>query len=275
MTLTLSGSSEIYATPRHVESVGDCFFYHTTELPGLPTVEGEWDLRPGIDAYFGGASFAGKRVLDVGAANGFLSFHMEKAGAEVVSYDLSEEHSWDIVPYSGIDLAALDVQRRQHLRAINNGYWLAHRSHASRARMVHGTVYTIPEAIGPVDIAVFGAILLHLRDPFRALHNGLRLAGETAIVTELLPRRYSYLRRLGPALIKRLGLPMMLLPRQAQMSPVDGWWILPPAIVQEYLRILGFGDSTVSYHDQIFRGEKRLVYTVVARRTGPTTPLTY
>jgi hypothetical protein len=30
-------------------------------------------------------------------------------------------------------------------------------------------VYDMPPAIGPVDVAVYGSILLHLRDPFRAL----------------------------------------------------------------------------------------------------------
>ena len=64
-------------------------------------------------------------------------------------------------------------------------------------------------------------------------------------------------------------------PRQAKRAPVDGWWTLPPAIVQEFLRILGFGESRVGFHEQLFRGEKRLLYTVVGRRTGPTAPLTY
>ena len=185
---------------------------------------------------------AGRRVLDIGAASGGLSFHMEQRGAEIVSYDLSERHSWDTAPYSGIDLADVDAVRRRHIRAINNGYWLAHAAFGSRARMVHGTAYAIPEAIGPVDVAVFGALLLHLRDPFRALHNGLRLARETAVVTELLPRRYRYLRWLGPRLAGRFGLPMMLLPRYRTFQPVDGWWILPPAIVQESLGVLGFAE---------------------------------
>ena len=29
-------------------------------------------------------NFAGKRVIDIGPASGFLSFHMERAGAQVV-----------------------------------------------------------------------------------------------------------------------------------------------------------------------------------------------
>ena len=64
-------------TPPPIEA---CYFYHTTTIPGRGTVTGEWDLAPGIDAYLGHVPFAGKSVLDVGAATGFLTFHMEKAG---------------------------------------------------------------------------------------------------------------------------------------------------------------------------------------------------
>jgi hypothetical protein len=258
-----------YAAPRRVESPEGCFFYHTTDVPGHGLFEGQWDLRPGIDAYLGGVNVGGKRVLDMGAASGFLSFHLESAGAEVVSYDLSEEHSWDIVPYSGLDLAAMDRERRQHLRAINDAYWLCHTARGSRARMVHGTVYTVPDAIGPVDATVFGAILLHVRDPFLALHNGARLARETVVVTEFLPPKYRLWRWLGG----RFGVPQMLLPRYGKREPVDGWWILPPPTTTEFLGILGFEVSALTFHTQLFRGEKRPLYTIVARRVGPTSPL--
>jgi predicted nicotinamide N-methyase len=38
-----------------------------------------------VDPYLGNFDFVGKRVLDVGAASGFLTFEMEKRGAEVVA----------------------------------------------------------------------------------------------------------------------------------------------------------------------------------------------
>ena len=47
-------------------------------------------------------------------------------------------------------------------------------------------VYRIPEQIGPVDVAVYGSIPLHLRDPFLALQSGLKLTREAVIVSELL-----------------------------------------------------------------------------------------
>ena len=107
----------------------------------------------------GERALAGKRVLDVGAASGFLTFYMESQGAEVVSYDLAPEHPWDIVPYARNDLSAYIAERREIIRRLNNGYWFCHKAFASKARMAHGTVYTIPARIGGVDIAVCGSIL--------------------------------------------------------------------------------------------------------------------
>src|SRR5207247_9366351 len=63
---------------------------------------------------------------------------------------------------------------------------LGHRAFRSRARMVHGTVYDVPASIGPVDVATFGCILLHLRDPFLALARVLPLVRERAVLVEFL-----------------------------------------------------------------------------------------
>jgi 2-polyprenyl-3-methyl-5-hydroxy-6-metoxy-1,4-benzoquinol methylase len=73
---------------RYIENLNDCYFYHTGDLPGLRVQKGEWDLRGNISAYLGDVDFEGKRVLDVGTANGFLCFEIERRAAEAVGYDL-------------------------------------------------------------------------------------------------------------------------------------------------------------------------------------------
>ena len=247
-----------YARPRMIGSVDDCYFYHTMDVPGHGTIAGEWDLRGRVDEYLGNFDFAGKRVLDVGAASGILSFHIEQQGAEVVSYDLSEDHDWDVVPFAQNDLGAWKNARRDHLRRINNGYWLCHRAFGSKARMVHGVVYDIPETIGPVDVAVFGSILLHLRDPFLALENAARLTRETIIVADLSP--YG-------KLASRFRKTPRFMPRSDAPEGInDGWFRLPPLLVQEYLAILGFGHATLTWHDFKYGDRIRPIYTIIARR---------
>ena len=118
---------DIYAAPRDITDIRECFFYHTVELPNHGLMRGEWDLRGGVDSYLGGAVLAGKRVLEIGTANGFLCFEMEKRGAEVVAYDLSEEDEWDIVPYGGIITPEMSQSRRALIKKINNAWWLTHR----------------------------------------------------------------------------------------------------------------------------------------------------
>ncbi|MYM00229.1 methyltransferase domain-containing protein [Novosphingobium sp. FGD1] len=247
-----------YAEPIAVHSLDECYFYHTMEVPGHGTIPGEWDLRGRIDDYLGNFDFHGKRILDVGAATGILSFHMEKQGAEVVSFDLSGDFDWDIVPFAGNNHEATRLERRNHLRKINNGYWLCHQAFQSKARMVHGVVYDIPSSIGKVDVAVFGSILLHLRDPFLALENAARLTEEAIIVSDLSP--------FGKVASKFKKNPRFM-PRSSEPDGInDGWFRLPPLLVKEYLGILGFRNCTVTWNKFKYGERVRPIYTIIARR---------
>jgi hypothetical protein len=266
-----------------VENLGECWFYHTMDLPGHGTVEGAWDLRAGVDEYLGGVDFRGKRALDVGTASGFLCFEMERRGAEVVAYDLSDEYDWDSVPYARHDHESGVLERRAHIRQLNNSFWLSHRGFHSAARVAYGTVYEFPEAIGPVDVAAFGCLLLHLRDPFLALARVLRQVRETAIVVEFLGERAPPLSPrssvpLWQKVLRRLGLVtppssapvepgMVFLPDPQECMPKETWWRLTPETVCRFLGVLGFRDVQVTYHVQKFQGRPTWLFTVVGRRT--------
>ena len=154
---------------------------------------------------------------------------------------------------------------------LNNAYWLCHRANASKARMVYGTVYDVPSGIGEVDVVTVGALLLHTRDPFGALASALRLARETAIVTE--PRdRLSLppvLRRARQLLPQRLRRPTMrFIPDWRTARDPDGWWSLSPELVAEFLGVLGFERTSVTYHAQLYKGRNRPMFTVVGHRTA-------
>jgi hypothetical protein len=250
----------LYATPRVVTDLSECYFYHTIELPGYGLVAGEWDLRHGIREYLGEVDFAGKRVLEIGTASGFVCFHMEAAGADVVAYDLSDAYPVDVVP-NRCDLARFTADYKILIRRLNNAYWLSHRANKSRARVVYGTVYDIPSAIGGVDVSTFGCVLLHLRDPFLALQNALRLTRETVIVTEPLwtPEKFS-----------EYSTPCMeFLPDPKNATADVTWWFLSPSVVQRFVAMLGFEDSAVSHSRHIYKGRIVYAFTVVANRTQP------
>ncbi len=58
----------------------------------------------GVDEYLGKVDFAGQRVLEIGPASGFLTFEMEKRGAEVVSVEVTDEHGWDCCSVSDCEI---------------------------------------------------------------------------------------------------------------------------------------------------------------------------
>jgi len=255
-----------------ITTLEDCYFYHTIDIPGYGLVEGEWDLRQGIDAYLGKVVFKGKRVLELGTASGFVCFHMEREGADVVAYDLSDQHDWDVVPYGQYDYSDFMRERRKHIAKLNNGFWLCHRVFKSKSRMVYGDIYSVPATIGAVDISTFCSILLHVRDPFLALERALRLTRETVIVTEpagKLPIP-SFLR--ANVRLPRSRPAMTFLPDWRRREPKETWWRLSPGIVQEFIATLGFEKSSVTYHLQSYRRGRLTVrlpqFTVVGHRTS-------
>lgn len=182
-----SASDAVYAAPMSVEDIAECEFYHVMDVPGAGVCGGKWDLRDGVDAYLGGFDFNGKRVLELGAASGFLSFEMEKRGADVVSYDIGDEQKWDMVPFAQYDYKSHIKPFRDYTDGFKKAYWYAHKAHNSKAKVVYGSIYDVTPEIGVVDVATFGSILLHLRDPFTALETSLRLVKESVIVTDMMP----------------------------------------------------------------------------------------
>jgi hypothetical protein len=254
------------------------------DIPGHGVMKGLFDLRDGVQEYLGKVDFNGKRVLEMGTADGFLCFYMESKGADVVAYDLSEAHLWDIVPFYNIDHDKCIADIKKHARELNNAFWLCHRALNSKANMVYGTVYTVPREIGMVDISTFGAILLHVRDPFLALQNALRLTRETVIITDdyadIPIGLLSQLR--FPALLfgslDRLHIygrlrallrpPVMkFIPKTSEPGLAGTWWNLSPECIRRMLAVLGFEKVSISYHWQKAGNSKMRLYTLVGHRT--------
>ena len=77
-----------------------CGWYHTIELaPGLTTKDAVYDLRPIADRSGLPESLAGLTVLDVGTADGFWAFEMERRGAErVVAVDIGHMGQSNVLP---------------------------------------------------------------------------------------------------------------------------------------------------------------------------------
>lgn len=252
----------VFYGPRQVNDIDSCEFYHVMDNPAGGTWGGKWDLRANIDAYLAYADFSGKTVLDVGTASGYLCFEMEKRGAEVTAYDIAPDGEWDIVPFAQHDYKSNSKEFRDYVERFKNAFWYAHARVKSRAKCVYGSVYDVPEAIGSYDMAVFGCILLHLRDPFKALQSGLKQVKDTVIITDLVPTK------LYDAEGKDSDAPYMIfLPEFQTLKNKEVWWLLSPKIIQQFIGVLGFEESRVVYHTQTLNGHEMQLFTVIGSRT--------
>lgn len=260
---------------------GDYLFYHTIDLPGLGEMPGEWDLRSNPDEYLGNTILTNKQVLDLGTANGFLTFHMESKGASVVSYDVSPHDDWDIIPHASREDATLAYDRRNRLRKINNAYRLSHRLLNSRARLVRGTVFAIPDLVGLVDITLAGYVLLHGSNPFLALRQAARITRETIVITGILANTRQRLLhrlfgRLGATTERKirhglLGLFRLFRPAAVTSRCEETGGHPTPEQLEKFLPVLGFKAIRISYHRQQFTQQNKAIpmYTLVANRTVP------
>ena len=253
----------LYAEPRVVEDLAQCQFYHAMDLPGGVFVRGNWDLRNSFEKYTGNVDFAGRRVLEIGTADGFLTFEAEKRGAEVVSFDSAS-------PTMHAGLPFIEVRRRgdgsdpeavDDFQGLRNGYWYAHRAYGSRAKCHYGDVYNLPDELGEFDIVVSGAILCHLRDPLSALTSIARRCRSHLVITEAMVDS-------NTPLMVFLGDP------RREVNKYSGWWNLSIALYVNFLEILGFRTLFYVQNDypwQNTKGAKRdmRLGTLVAVRQEP------
>jgi len=231
------------------------------DLPKVGTVsapDGKWDLRSHVESIFAGYEFEGQSVVEIGPASGFLTFEMEKRGAQVVAVDAAPDHEWDIVPFPGLR-EMWGPASRLGWRAITNGWWFAHEKMRSKARASYiGGHNARPEILGKYDVALVANVLLHNRDPLRILTNAADMA-PTVIVVEQYHQE-----------LEAVGLPV------AQFRPDpnakkgqenwNGWWNFSTKYFENYLRVMGCTVFELTNYT-LFWGELPIPYfTLVASK---------
>ena len=217
----------------------DCDWYHTSVLRDGAVIPGAWDLRGGEAAYLGATSFTGTRVLELGPASGYLTFFMEEAGAEVICLEAGFDVSIDLLPVPGVDMAWHRMETMRYVDRVQNSWWYVHRNRASRARMVFADIYAMPGDLGTFDVSVFGAILLHLRNPFTAIEQAAQRTARRIVVTDLIQ---------DPDIDPEAN--VMRFDPLGSAHHSSNWWSMTPGAVGAMLRRLGFTEVEVTYHTQ-------------------------
>jgi hypothetical protein len=247
-------SDGIFAKPRVVK-LEDCHFYHAMDLPGVGEVGIAWDLRKGVDQYLGGVDLAGKRVLEIGPASGFLTMEMEKRGADVVAVEVPDDPGWDIVPYPAAVRGPAEAPRRERLRKVKNSFWFTHAAYRLKAKLIYEDVGRLPSSLGRFDVALIAAVLLHSSNPLRIIAECAARA-DCLVITDLY---YPDLE----------GSPVLRAHFTPESKELWRWWDVSTGVLIQFLKVMGFSSITKAVNgNYIHTGTAYEFFTLVASGRG-------
>jgi tRNA (mo5U34)-methyltransferase len=199
-------------------------WYHTLELaPGVVT-PGWFDHRPVLSRIPLPARLDGKLCLDVGTFNGYWAFEMERRGGSVTAIDVLDPSSWDW-PAGSSEQAIEAIARRQ---ASGDGFAIAQAALSSTVNRLPLSVYDLdPDEVGRFDVVYVGSLLVHLRDPVRALERVRSVCAGQLI------------------LVDGIDLPLTLRSPRLPVARLDGdgrpwWWTANFAGLVQMVRAGGF-----------------------------------
>ena len=142
-------------------------WYHTIELAPGTVTPGWFDTRSVVEKLPFPKSLEGMRCLDVATFDGFWAFEMERRGAaETIGIDVLDPLRWDW-PAGSDRLVVETIAQRQD---SGRGFEIAREALGSSVERRELSVYDLdPAEIGTFDFVYVGSLLIHLRDPVRAL----------------------------------------------------------------------------------------------------------
>ena len=193
-------------------------WYHTIELaPGLET-PGWFDTRA-VAARLPWPDLTGKRCLDVGTFDGFWGFERERRGAaEVLACDILDPAEWDW-PVGADDavVAAISARKRG-----GDGFLTAAAQLGSAVTRHELSVYDLdPTTVGTFDLVYVGSLLLHLRDPIRALEQvrSVLRSGGSLLLLDAVDAELSLAHPRSPVVrLDGLGRPWWWKPNKAALA---------------------------------------------------------
>jgi tRNA (mo5U34)-methyltransferase len=162
------------------ERISKVTWYHTIDLPGGVVTPGEFDHRPLVPHYGLPDDLSGRRALDVATNNGFWAFELEKRGADVSAVDVGSVAGLDFPPgVRGF------IERKGIDAPVGEGFEIAHGLLGSKVRKIVTNVYDLdPREHGTYDFVHIADVLLHLRDPLRALERVRSVTDGTALIVD-------------------------------------------------------------------------------------------
>jgi tRNA (mo5U34)-methyltransferase len=210
--------------------VDELLWYHTIDVaPGVVT-PGWFDLRHALDR-IPIPDVRGKRCLDIGTWDGFYAFELERRGAsEVVAIDIPDLSNIDYPPEVLADPDFDPKQEGSQWRPA--GFHLIKELIGSSVQWTGMSIYDLdPAELGTFDVVVLGSLLVHLRDPVKALDAVRSVTADhgTLVAVDYVHPAVNLLSR---------GRPIFELRGE---SADFQWWLASDAGLQQLLKVGGFG----------------------------------
>src|SRR5581483_6413720 len=225
-----SGAPDARAVQARLDELS---WYHTIDVVPGATTKGWFDLRHALPL-IPWPDVRGKRCLDIGTWDGFYAYELERRGAsEVVALDIEDLASLDYPPEvraaTNLDLSQTNDQPRRA------GFHLLNEILASSVTWRGGNIYVLdPSTIGTFDVVVLGSLLLHLRDPVRALDAVRRVtSGSFVCIDHVEP------------IVNLVGRKRPLFELRGEGRDFQ-WWLASDAGLQHLLNVAGFSIDACS-----------------------------
>jgi tRNA (mo5U34)-methyltransferase len=221
--------------PKDIQrQLDELLWYHSIDVVPGATTKGWFDLRHALPL-MPFPDVRGKRCLDVGTWDGFYAYEMERRGAaEVIAIDVPDVADVDYPPEMRAD-PSFDPSV-SHAQPRPAGFHLLHRLLGSKVEWRAGNIYDLdPAELGTFDVVVVGSLLVHLRDPVRALDAVRNVtSGSFLSVDYLHPPVNALARRKRP-----------LFELRGQGGDFQ-WWLASDAGLRQLLHVGGFSIDDVS-----------------------------
>lgn len=156
-------------------------WYHVIELPHGVVTPGFVDHRGQVQYYGLPEDMTGMRALDVATYDGFWAREMERRGADVVAIDIETMADVDLPRNWEDEREKVDIDK-----PTGAGFKLAAELLDSKVERRICSVYDLgPDKVGMFDVAICSDLLLHLRDPMKAIENIWRVVKQYAIFADV------------------------------------------------------------------------------------------
>lgn len=248
---------QLTTTPADAQAQIDALsWYHTIDVaPGVVT-PGWFDLRHAL-GQIPLPDVRGKRCLDIGTWDGFYAFELERRGAaEVVAIDIPDLTQIDYPPEVRADPTFDPTPEGQQWRSA--GFHLIKELTGSKVTWKGMSIYDLdPAEVGTFDVVVLGSLLVHLRDPVRALDAVRSVTSEqgTFLCVDYVHPAVNLLARKRP-----------LFELRGESADFQ-WWLASDAGLRRLLHVGGFTiDETTKPF--LLRPGAKFAAEMARRRTG-------